>query len=98
MLKKIFLSLLFIPVIVAAVYFYLRYREQKTPISNALNAIPSNTSLIIEARQAKNSWKKLSETNIMWSDLLATQFFNELNKSGRFIDSLLSSTPDAYPM
>lgn len=98
MLKKIFLSLLFIPIIAAAVYFYLAYREQKTPISDALNAIPSNTSLIIETKQARNTWKKLSETNIMWEDLLATQFFHELNKSGRFIDSLFSGNPEAYPM
>jgi hypothetical protein len=98
MLKKILLSFLFIPVVAAAVWLYLWYRVQKTPISDALNAIPSNTSFIIETRQAKDAWKKLSETNIMWSDLLATQFFNELNKSGHFIDSLFASNPEAYPM
>jgi hypothetical protein len=95
MIKKILLSLLLIPLIGGIIYAYLYYRKAKTPISDALNAIPANASLIIESKRALNAWEKLSQTNIMWSDLLSTQFFRELNSSGHFIDSLLSTVPDA---
>lgn len=80
------------------VYAYLYYREVKTPISEALNAVPSNVSLILETKQAKNAWKKLSENSVIWEDLLSTDFFHRLNKSGNFIDSLFSSDKDAYPL
>lgn len=95
MVKKILLSLLLIPLIGGIIYAYLYYRKAKTPISDALNAIPANASLIIESKRALNAWEKLSQTNIMWEDLLSTQFFKELNSSGHFIDSLLSTIPDA---
>jgi outer membrane protein assembly factor BamB len=98
MLKKIILALIILPVIATGIYFYLVYRQQKTPISDALNAVPSNASFILETRQAQSAWKKISETNLIWENLLATEFFTGLNKNLKFIDSLFANVPGAYPM
>lgn len=87
--------------IAAGIFFYFsfnKYQEIKAPVSGGFNAIPGNACFILESRQSKNLWKKLSETNILWADLLGTEFFSRLNLFGSRVDSVLSSVSGAHEM
>lgn len=94
---RIFRTIVFVAVTAAfvagGIYAYFYIRKVKTPVSEAVNAIPANACFIFESRQAQLMWKKLSETSIMWEDLLGTRFFGKLNRSASFLDSALLTHP-----
>jgi hypothetical protein len=56
--------------------------------------IPADAVLIFESKQSLNTWRKLSQTNIMWEELLGTKVFAELDAETHFIDSILQTHPD----
>jgi hypothetical protein len=95
MWKKIVFAVVSIAVLAAAVYFYIHIREVKTPISSAIKAVPTDACIIFESRQTRGTWKKLSQSNIMWSDLIGTDFIAALNRDGNTIDSLLALDTEA---
>ena len=95
MWKKIVFVVVIGSVLGAGAWYYLHLKKIKTPVSEAINAVPLNAALIFESRQARATWKKLSDANIMWSDLLGTEFIARLNKEGRAVDSLLALHPEA---
>jgi hypothetical protein len=94
MWKKIVFGVVAAAVLGAGIYFYLHLREIKTPVSDAIDAIPSDAALIFESRQSRGTWKKLSGANIMWSDLIGTEFISKLDRDGRIIDSLIALDPE----
>jgi len=98
MFRKILFFLLIVGAGVLIYFSYNKYEEVKAQVSEGFHAIPGNACFILESRQSKNVWKKLSETNILWADLLGTEFFNNLNLFGNRIDSVLSSVNGAYEM
>ncbi len=94
MWKKIILVIVISAFIAAGgIYWYSYTRELRIPVSDAINAIPSNASIIFESRQSKNTWKKLSETSLMWKEMLGTAAFSKLDIQARYIDSLLKLNP-----
>lgn len=94
MFKKIFFGILLLAAIAAGVYWFTYTKEISTPVSEGINAIPSNAAIIFESKQAKNTWKKLSQTNIMWEELLGTTSFSKLNSQAKYIDSLITMNPE----
>lgn len=94
MWKKIVFAVVAVAVLGTAGYFYFHLREVKTPVSNAINAVPLDAQLIFESHQSRHTWKKLSEANIMWSDLVGTEFISKLNRNGNTIDSLIGLDPE----
>jgi hypothetical protein len=95
MWKKIIFGIVVASVLGTGTWYYLHLRKIKTPVSEAINAVPLNAALIFESRQALVTWKKLSDANIMWADLLGTEFIARLNREGRTVDSLLGLNPEA---
>src|SRR5688572_6435264 len=94
MFKKnlfIFLSICFLA---ASVFAYFYFREIKKPASNAISAIPADAILIIETNKVKDLWDKITSTNIIWEDLLEIDHIREINKDGKYIDSLIGLNPD----
>jgi hypothetical protein len=91
MWKKIIFGVIVAALISGGVYWFSYTKELHTPVSEAINAIPSNAAIIFESKQSKNTWKKLSQNNVMWEGLLGTENFSELNMQGRYIDSLIAS-------
>lgn len=80
--------------IAGGIYWFIYTKEARTPVTEGINAIPENAAIIFESKQAKNTWKKLSQTNIMWEELLGTQTFATLNIQARYVDSLLGLDPE----
>jgi hypothetical protein len=90
--KIVFAS--FVSVFIAiCIYWFFYTREARTPVTEGINAIPTNAALIFESKQSKNTWKKLSQTNIMWEELLGTNTFAKLHLQASYIDSLLELNP-----
>jgi len=96
--KKITFLLILLAAIAAGTYSYFYVKKIKTPVSEAINAVPLNASIIVESRQVKNLWKKLSETSIMWEDLLGTAYFSRLNRTANFLDSSILMHPKIAAM
>jgi len=91
MIKKVLfavITILFLSGLVAA-YFY--YKQISAPVSKAINAIPSNTAIIIESRNMSNTWEKLSETIEFWNDLVSIGYIKEIDKKVTFLDSLFAT-------
>lgn len=93
MLKKILFGIFIAACLIAGVYWFTYTKEIRTPISEGINAIPSTAAIIFESKQSRNTWKKLSQTNIMWEELLGTETFGRLNLQTRYIDSILQINP-----
>ncbi len=89
MWKKIIFGIAISALIGGAIYWFTYTKELRTPVSEAINAIPTNAAIIFESKQIKNSWKKLSQGNAMWEELLGSDFFAKLNSQIRNIDSLI---------
>ncbi len=93
MFKKIIFGIVILAAIAGGIYWFTYTKELTRPISQGINAIPTNAAIIFESKQAKNTWKKLSQTNIMWEELLGTQTFTKLNLQTKYLDSLLNLSP-----
>ena len=91
MLRKIISGLVISTIVIGGIYWFSYTKEARKPISNGINAIPTDAAIIFESKQTKSAWKKLSQTNIMWEELLGIKTFEKLNIQGRYIDSLIET-------
>jgi hypothetical protein len=83
-----FIALLIIGSI-AASYFY--YQQVQSPQSEAINAIPSDAALILELKNTKASWLKISQSQI-WKELNGLAYFKNISNSLHLLDSVLLTT------
>jgi hypothetical protein len=94
MFRKILFGIVVSAILLGGIYWFLFTKEARTPISEGINAIPTDAAIVFESKQSKNTWKKLSQTNIMWEELLGTEAIASLNRQGTFIDSILQTAPE----
>ncbi|MBL4625428.1 MAG: hypothetical protein JKY42_09860 [Flavobacteriales bacterium] len=88
MLRKIFFLFILLGFVSAMVYSYFHFKTIKQPVSNSIKAIPTSAALVIGSKQIVATWKKLSETNLIWKELLGTACVNDLNSSLTYLDSI----------
>lgn len=91
MWKKILIGIVISVFVAGGIYWFTYTKELHTPVSDAINAIPSNAAVVFESKQTKNSWKKLSQGNVLWEALLGAETFAKLNIQAHYIDSLIKS-------
>ncbi|MES2140707.1 MAG: DUF3352 domain-containing protein [Bacteroidota bacterium] len=91
MWKKILIGIVISVFVAGGIYWFTYTKELHTPVSDAINAIPSNAAIVFESKQTKNTWKKLSQGNVMWEALLGAETFAKLNIQAHYIDSLIKS-------
>ncbi|CAN5444453.1 hypothetical protein BH10BAC1_BH10BAC1_05220 [soil metagenome] len=94
MVRKIIFGLVIASILIGGIYWFFYTKEARTPISEGINAIPIDAAIIFESKQSKNTWKKLSQTNIMWEELLGTKTIARLNQQATSIDSALQIAPE----
>ena len=91
MRKLIYIAVL-IGLVVALTYaFYESLEKSVDSRSNSLLAIPQSAALILESDEIGEIWRDVSQTNIIWEELKATDFYFRLNEIGTQLDSLLIS-------
>ena len=98
MFRKLVIASFACLLVIACSYFYFHFRQAKVPVSNALTAIPPDASFILETSQARSLFRKISESNIIWQDLVTTEFFSGMQKNLKTIDSLLTGNPAMAPL
>ncbi len=94
MFRKIIFATVIAAILLGGLYWFFYTKEARTPITEGINAIPVDAAIIFESKQTKNTWKKLSQTNIMWEELLETQTIADINRQGTTIDSILQASPE----
>jgi hypothetical protein len=94
MFRKILFGIVISSILLGGMYWFFYTKQLRTPISEGIKAIPMDAAIVFESKQSKNTWKKISQTNIMWEALLDTETFSQLNKQGTFIDSILQTAPE----
>lgn len=85
--------LLLLAGLVALVFylFYLDFEEPTGEDYDTLIAIPGSAAVILETSDAADLWRDLSRNNLLWSQLMATDYFFRLNELGTTLDSLIRS-------
>jgi len=71
--------------------FYQSLEKSEDSTSNSLIAIPQSAALILESDEIGEIWRDISQTNIIWEELKATDFYFRLNEIGMQLDSMLVS-------
>lgn len=90
-MRKILVVVVFALVIIAAIIgFYNSFDHGVSAPAIALKAIPESAALILETDKAGDLWRDLSQTNLMWEELQATDFYFRLNAAAHAFDSLLT--------
>ena len=95
MWKKIVFGVVIVLSIVAGFFWYNYTKDVSADIPNALNAIPKDAAIILESKESLKTWKKLSQTNIIWEELLGISSFQSLDQQLKSFDSLIQSNPIA---
>ncbi|MFC2111020.1 DUF3352 domain-containing protein [Bacteroidota bacterium] len=78
-------------VIVIGYFAFNYYKKLKEPTISAFSAIPENTALIVELRNANNIFSQLNESNHIWNSLKQISTFNNSNNLIEKLDSLIQS-------
>lgn len=94
MWRKIIFGAVVTAMLIGGAYWFFYTSEARIPVSEGINAVPTDASLIFETKQSKNTWKKLSQTNIMWEELMAVQSIAGFNREIEYIDSILQHAPE----
>lgn len=71
--------------------FYQSLEKSEESSANSLIAIPQSAALILETDEIGDIWRDVSQTNIIWEELKATDFYFRLNEIGLQLDSMLVS-------
>jgi len=91
-LRKLIYIAILIGLVVGLTYaFYQSLEKSEENTSNALIAIPQSAALIMESDEIGEIWRDVSQTNIIWEELKATDFYFRLNEVGMQLDSMLVS-------
>jgi|GEM_PF-1267408 hypothetical protein len=80
----------------AVFYEYFHLKKEEAPANIAITAIPIDASFIFESCKNYSLWKGVSQTNLIWEDMLGTESGAELNHSIRYIDSIIMQDPKVH--
>jgi hypothetical protein len=94
LVRKIGFYLFIVASIVAAVWGYLRLKENKEPNISALEHIPGNVSCVIETNKCSELVSKLTRQNLIWNALLNNNSLQVAQNGIRFLDSLVNSSAE----
>jgi hypothetical protein len=91
MVRKLVWSFLALLLLCACLFFYLRLRKEKEPEPNAMLAIPTDATFVIESRQTQSLFRNSEGSNIIWQDLKSIPSFSSLRNTLHELDSLLAT-------
>lgn len=60
----------------------------------AIDAIPHSSTLLLKSNNAQATWRKISETNIIWEEFMSTHSAQHLDTLFSSVDSALQKEPD----
>ncbi|MCD4745701.1 MAG: DUF3352 domain-containing protein [Bacteroidales bacterium] len=94
--KLVIISLVSLFSIIIIFFGYNLYKQFKSPLLPAINAIPLNSAMIIELNKTTEVWNKLSKKNDIWKEILTIEYFKKLNNQLNFLDSVSKTNSTVF--
>ncbi|MCU0432438.1 MAG: DUF3352 domain-containing protein [Bacteroidia bacterium] len=91
---RILLIALGVLVLGGGLFFWLRLAALKTPVRNALEAVPENAWCIISSRDPQQLLEKLRRGNLIWEELQSLHWSRNSTSIAIAADSLLKADTD----
>jgi hypothetical protein len=91
MLRKLAITFFVLILLLGGVMGYLQYMKIKKPISPAIDAVPSDAFIIIQAINAQAVWQNFNQGNPLWTDLKKNGVFEKLNIDLTTLNNVISS-------
>ncbi|MEI8204372.1 MAG: hypothetical protein WCH34_15220 [Bacteroidota bacterium] len=91
LLLIIFIVLAVIAMLVPAVMWYMRVKQERLPV---VNAIPQDAAVIALFNNTPETWKKIHNENELWKQLKGYDMFRQLDASLAVIDSLRNTSKE----
>jgi hypothetical protein len=73
------------------VFAWLRLAALKTPVRNALEAVPENAWCVISSREPQLLWEKLRRGNLIWEEIQSLHWSRSATNAAIEADSLLKA-------
>ncbi len=89
-MRRIVFAVLFFGLVIGAMFwFYTSFDKSDPKRADALRAVPAGAALIFETDDAADIWRDLSQTNMIWEELRATDLYFRLDQAAHAIDSAM---------
>lgn len=92
MLRKIIIGLIIAGSTVSLFLSYSFLKDEVKQHQDPIVAIPKNAAIIVECQNIREIWSRISETNLVWSEVLSIPEVKKLDNTVRVIDSLFSTS------
>ncbi len=92
MLRKIIIGLIIAGCTASLFLSYSFLKEEVKLHQDPIVTIPKSAAIIVECQNIREIWSRISETNLVWSEVLAIPEIQKLDRKIRFVDSLFSTT------
>ncbi|MGP8216242.1 MAG: DUF3352 domain-containing protein [Bacteroidia bacterium] len=96
MKKRLAVLVTVLVLLAAMLYEYLHLRKSEVLANTAIIAIPIDASFIFESRKTYPLWNGISQTNLIWKDMLGTESISELDRNIRYLDTLVGEDPKVH--
>jgi hypothetical protein len=77
-----------------SVWIFVWFSGSKPAMGPGIKAVPVNAFCVFESQQARNTWKKFAQGNILWETLRQTNTINTFSVNAAAVDSLLGANAD----
>lgn len=89
--NRILLIALGVLLLGGGVFAWLRLAALKTPVRNALEAVPENAWCVISSRDPQQLWEKLRRGNLIWEEIQSLHWSRSATTAAITADSLLKA-------
>jgi hypothetical protein len=93
MIKRI-IVVLFSGLLFLGLFLHFYQQDLGANSASPIQSIPKDAVLVGKSKHFRELWKQLSQTNLMWQELLKTPYFLQLDSNGRLLDSLIFNNPE----
>ena len=92
MLRKIIIGIIVAGCTGALFSSYFFLKEEVKQHQDPIVAIPNSAAIVLECQNIRETWSRISETNLVWSEMLAIPEIEKLDRKVRVVDSLFSTS------
>ena len=92
MFRKIIIGIIIASCTASLFFSYFFLKEEVKQHQDPIVTIPKSAAIIMECKNIRETWSRISETNLVWSEILAIPAIQKLDRRIRVIDSLFSTS------
>jgi len=92
MFRKIIIGIIIIGCGISLFMSYSFLKEEVKQHQDPIVTVPKNAAIFVECQDIRAMWSRISETNLVWSEVLAIPEIQKLDRKIRVVDSLFSTS------